>query len=221
MNSSPACKARFYTPYVRLVAVDDEPHISARWRQWRREIDLDEYENRWDRREADGEDVHGEADFVDRYAKQRVLDAGCGMGRVGLELARRGYDVVGVDNDPEMLERAKSKNSDAQWVLGDLSQIAFDTPFDTIVLAGNVLVFVEPARRHLVVPNLVQYLTPGGHLIAGSEFAPGFDLAGYDDWCYFADLELIERYGAWDRQPFNQDRDYAVSVHRLPADGEP
>ena len=192
----------------------DQFPVSERWRQWRRQTDLDEYEARWDRLESQGEQVHGEADFVGRYAAKRVLDAGCGMGRVGLELARRGYDVVGVDNDDDMLRRARARGTDASWVLGDLTSIRFEQPFDTIVLAGDVLVFVEPSRRHLVVPNLVEALVEGGNLICGSSFSPPYDLRGYDEWCHHAGLELIERYGTWERDPYRENRNYAVSVHR-------
>lgn len=195
--------------------------LSERWRQWRQQVDLDEYEARWDHLASQGKQVHGEADFVDRYAVERVLDAGCGMGRVGLELARRGYDVVGVDNDDDMLERARAKATEATWLLGDITSIRFDRPFDTIVLAGDVLPFVEPSRRHLVVPNLAQALVEGGHLICGSSFAPPYDLRGYDDWCHHAGLELIERYGTWERDPYHDDRNYAVSVHRARSTGDP
>ena len=41
--------------------------------------------------------------------RRRVLDAGCGTGRVAIELARRGIEVVGVDADPDMLERARRR----------------------------------------------------------------------------------------------------------------
>src|SRR5919204_5229355 len=50
-----------------------------------------------------GENVHGEADFVESFHPGSVLDAGCGTGRVAIELARRGIEVVGVDLDPGML----------------------------------------------------------------------------------------------------------------------
>ncbi len=189
--------------------------FSERWRRWRQQTDLDEYEARWDRLESQGEKVHGEADFVDRYAVARVLDAGCGMGRVGRELARRGHEVVGVDNDCDMLERARARRTDATWLLGDLTSMRFDRPFDTIVLAGNVLLFVEPSRRHLVVPNLAEALVEGGHLIWGSSYSSADDLRRYDEWCHHADLELIERYGTWERDPYRDDGNYAVSVHRL------
>ena len=187
---------------------------SERWRNWRRNIDLNEYDARWERLESQGKNVHGEADFVDRYASKRVLDAGCGTGRVGVELSRRGYDVVGVDNDVEMIQRARAKDSDATWLLGDLTSIQFEQTFDTIVLAGDVLIFVEPSRRHLVVPTLAAALDDGGYLICGSSFSPPYDLSGYDDWCFHADLNLIERYGTWERDPYREQTNYAVSVHR-------
>ena len=55
------------------------------------------YDERWRRMEAAGVNPHGEADFVFSYGPRSVLDAGCGTGRVAIELARRGLDVVGTD----------------------------------------------------------------------------------------------------------------------------
>jgi 2-polyprenyl-3-methyl-5-hydroxy-6-metoxy-1,4-benzoquinol methylase len=71
---------------------------SNRWLR-ERSIDPDAYDATYERRAAAGENVHGEADFVQRFAPASVLDAGCGTGRVGRELARRGLDVAGVDID--------------------------------------------------------------------------------------------------------------------------
>jgi 2-polyprenyl-3-methyl-5-hydroxy-6-metoxy-1,4-benzoquinol methylase len=52
--------------------------------------------------------MHGEATFVEGLGVRRVLDAGCGTGRVAIELARRGLDVVGLDADPGMLSAARA-----------------------------------------------------------------------------------------------------------------
>src|SRR5207248_462358 len=82
----------------------------------------------YDRRFADvaatGADMHGEATFVESLGVRNVLDAGCGTGRVAIELARRGLDVVGLDADPGMLSAARDKAPELEWVEGDLS--AFD-----------------------------------------------------------------------------------------------
>ena len=63
--------------------------------------DGDEYQARFDSLAARGVDVHGEVAFVLGLdpAPASVLDAGCGTGRVAIELARRGVEVVGVDVD--------------------------------------------------------------------------------------------------------------------------
>ena len=63
----------------------------------------------WRALAAEGKSIHGEADLVCRFEPGSVLDAGCGTGRVAIELAARGIDVVGVDLDPAMLDHARLK----------------------------------------------------------------------------------------------------------------
>ena len=74
---------------------------------------------------AAGEDVHGEANLVARLAPTggRILDAGCGTGRVAVELDRRGFDVVGVDVDTSMLRVARRHAPQVQWVEADLAAL--------------------------------------------------------------------------------------------------
>ena len=91
------------------------------WAQWRRQVDLDGYDERWARMAAAGENPHGEADLVCRFDPATVLDGGCGTGRVAIELARRGIDVVGVDLDTDMLARARAKAPELTWVEADLA----------------------------------------------------------------------------------------------------
>jgi SAM-dependent methyltransferase len=74
------------------------------------------YDDRWTELSARGENVHGEADLVSSLDPRSVLDAGCGTGRVAIELFRRGLDVVGVDLDPSMLARARAKAPGLPWV---------------------------------------------------------------------------------------------------------
>jgi len=65
-----------------------------------------------------------------------VLDAGCGTGRVAIELARRGVDVIGVDLDAGMLEQARQKAPDLDWIDGDLATVDLARHFDVVVLAA-------------------------------------------------------------------------------------
>ncbi|MFM2071639.1 MAG: hypothetical protein RLZZ623_1902, partial [Actinomycetota bacterium] len=85
-------------------ANDDGHPVSPQWTGWRKAIDLDEYEARFT-----DHDAHGEADCIAAFGPATVLDAGCGTGRVAMELHRRGIDVVGVDLDADMLERARRR----------------------------------------------------------------------------------------------------------------
>ena len=174
------------------------------------------YDERWRRMQARGEWVHGEADLVCWFEPGRVLDAGCGTGRVAIELDRRGVDVVGVDIDKSMLDEATSKAPHLQWMLGDLVDVQCSQQFDLVVMAGNVMVFVEAGTEAAVVANMAEHLVDGGRLVTG--FQTGFTpltFADYDRHAARAGLELEYRWATWDREPFDNGR-YAVTVHRKP-----
>jgi SAM-dependent methyltransferase len=70
------------------MAAFDPRIVSERWADWRARVDLDEYDQRWVRMEESGRASHGEADLIAALGVAPVLDAGCGMGRVAIELAR-------------------------------------------------------------------------------------------------------------------------------------
>jgi SAM-dependent methyltransferase len=183
------------------------------WPTWRREIDLDAYEQRWEGLAAAGIDVHGEVELVQTYAPHTVLDAGCGTGRVAIELARRGVAVVGVDGDPDMIDAAHAKAPDLCWVVADLAELALAQRFDVVLLAGNVVPYVAADRRASAVAACARHLAPGGLLVAGFALRPGWpDLGAYDGWCAAAGLDLAERWSTWDRAPY-AGGDYAVSAH--------
>lgn len=175
----------------------------------------DRYDSSYERRAAAGEDVHGEADFVVGYRPGSVLDAGCGTGRVGRELHRRGVAVVGVDLDGEMLETARRKSPQVDWQVGDLAHIRLGREFDVVLMAGNVINFAAPASRPQVIANLASHLRPGGLLIDGhSLVGGGVSVDSYDTWAVEAGLILVERFATWDRDPFREAGDWAVSVFR-------
>ena len=176
-----------------------------------------DYDERWARMAAAGRSVHGEADFVCRYEPDTVLDAGCGTGRVAIELAARGIDVVGVDLDAAMLAEARTKAPSLNWVDGSIETIALDREFDVVVMAGNVMIFVRPGSETTVVANLADHLASEGVLISGFQLDRGYDLARYDADCAAAGLVLVERFATWDGSPFVSGGGYAVSVHRRTA----
>lgn len=175
------------------------------------------YAERFDRLEASGASVHGEADFVAALHPASVLDAGCGTGRVGIELGRRGLDVCGVDRDPAMLAVARERSPEVGWFEADLAAPDLDLGrrFDVVVAAGNVMIFVDAGTEGAVVANLARHLEADGALVAGFQLEPrGLTLARYDEVASAAGLVLTDRFATWDRQPFAPGGAYAVSVHR-------
>lgn len=175
------------------------------------------YDRRFEALAASGADMHGEASFVESFGAGSVLDAGCGTGRVAIELSRRGLYVVGVDMDPGMLEVARQKAPGLPWIEGDLAdaEVVPDRLFDVVVMAGNVLIFVAPGTEGRVVSNMAAHLAPGGRLVAGYSLAPGgFSVERHDELAAASGLTLEERWSTWDRRPFTQTSTYAVSVHR-------
>jgi SAM-dependent methyltransferase len=175
----------------------------------------DDYDARFERLAASGADVHGEADLVASLAPgPRVLDAGCGTGRVGIELDRRGFEVVGTDLDARMLEAARRKAPHLPWVEADLASLALDDAFDVVVLAGNVLIFVAPGAEPDAVARCADHLVPGGLLVAGFSIRRGgYDHEALDAHAADVGLELVHRWSTWDRGDW-RGGDYQVSVHR-------
>ena len=192
------------------------PDSSNRWLQ-ERNVSGDIYDATYERRAAAGENVHGEADFVERFAPASVLDAGCGTGRVGRELARRGLDVVGVDLDPAMLATAQRKAPGVDWRLANLATVALARLFDAVVMAGNVMIFLAPGTEQEVTANMARHLRPGGLLIAGFQIMPArLTVERYDELAEAAGLVLAERWATWDGDAWNEGGGYQVSVHRRP-----
>jgi 2-polyprenyl-3-methyl-5-hydroxy-6-metoxy-1,4-benzoquinol methylase len=117
---------------------------------------------------ASGADVHGEATFCAALVRPgaRVLDAGCGTGRVAIRLAEQGFHVVGLDVDDSMIAVAREQAPGLTWVPGDLvdtsSLLADQDPFDLVVLAGNVVPLVAEGALADVVRSVGAVLAPAG-----------------------------------------------------------
>lgn len=187
------------------------------------------YQARFDTLAEQGVDVHGEASLVRSLNPRSVLDAGCGSGRVAIELARHGIDVVGVDVDASMIAEARRRSPGLTWVQADLATLDLGRVFDVVVLAGNVPLFCPVADRRALVTACASHVSTTGALVAGFQLDRvlgarirvdrGYALEDYDQACHEAGLSLSDRWATWDRQPFVVGGDYAVSVHRRrPAD---
>ena len=174
---------------------------------------------------AEGADLHGEARLVDAMLRRgaRVLDAGCGPGRVGSRLAELGHDVVGVDLDPVLIAAAEHDHPGPRWIVGDLAELdlpanGVDTGFDVVVCAGNVMGFLDPVTRRQVLANLRSVLAPGGRIVTG--FGSGGD---YPFGEFFDDVEQVGlvaelRFSTWDLRPFTAGSEFLVAVLAPPRD---
>ena len=169
----------------------------------------------------EGNDLVGEARLIDTMASRgsRILDAGCGPGRVGGYLAEVGHQVVGVDVDPVLIQAAEEDHPGPQWLVNDLAELdlparGFDEPFDLIVSAGNVMAFLAPSTRVTVLERLRAHLRDDGRAVIG--FGAGRDYA-FDEFLEnaatagFAQDLLLE---SWDVRPFTDKSEFLVAVLR-------
>jgi SAM-dependent methyltransferase len=176
--------------------------------------DGDDYQARFDRLAASGSDVHGEATFVRAFGPASVLDAGCGTGRVAIELARHGIEVVGVDVDPSMLATARRQAPDLPWVASDLAALDLGRVFDVVVMAGNVPLFTPPGTHAALVAGVARHLADNGLLVAGFSLDRGYSVEDHDAHAAAAGLTPAERFATWERGPWFDGADYVVAVHR-------
>lgn len=175
--------------------------------------------------EAKGVDVHGEARLVEvlRPAPARVLDAGCGTGRIAARLAGRGYGVVGCDLDARMIEVARRDHPALEWHILDLAELdAADlgAPFDVVLLAGNVIPFLDPGTLEQVAAGVARHLREDGIVVAGF----GLDENNLPAGCTPVPLSAVDaamaaagltgkaRWSTWDQAPYDNGG-YVVTVH--------
>ena len=179
----------------------------------------DWYVERFRTMAARGDDLAGEARLIDAMVGRgaRVLDAGCGPGRVGAFLAEAGHDVVGVDVDPLLIAAAERDHPGPTWLVGDLAELdlpsrGVEAGFDAVVCAGNVMTFLAPSTRRAVLAALA------GHLALDGRVAVGFGAnRGYAFDEFFADAEASGLapdllLSTWDLRPFTDESDFLVAV---------
>ncbi|UXA08118.1 class I SAM-dependent methyltransferase [Mycobacterium sp. SMC-2] len=168
-----------------------------------------------------GDDLAGEARFVDAMAPRgaRILDAGCGPGRLGGYLTAAGHHVVGVDVDPALIEAAEHDHPGPRWLVGDLAELDLPArgiaePFDVIVSAGNVMTFLAPSTRRRVLGRLRAHLRDDGRAAIGFGAGRDYEFGEFLDDAAAAGLKPDLLLSAWDLRPFTDDSDFLVAVLR-------
>lgn len=181
------------------------------------------YIDRFRRMAADGADLAGEARLLDAIVARgaRILDAGCGPGRVGAELAARGHTVVGVDIDPELIAAAVADHPGPTWMVGDLAGLDLPArgepdPFDAAIIAGNVMAFVAPGSEAQVLARVARHVRPDGVVVVGFGTERGYAVADFDTHAAAAGLEREQRFATWDLRPWHASSTFVVTVLRRP-----
>ncbi|MEP7762502.1 class I SAM-dependent methyltransferase [Sanguibacter sp. 25GB23B1] len=195
------------TPTVWETIVQENPQHST----W--------YVERFRAMAAQGHDLAGEARMIDAMLPRgsRVLDAGCGPGRVGAALAAAGHEVVGVDVDPVLVAAATEDHPDQTWIVGDLAELdlpaaGVSEPFDAIVCAGNVMTFVAPDTHAEVLRRMRAHLRPDGRAVIGFGAGRGYAFEAFLDDARTVGLVVDATFSTWDLRPFADDSGFIVAV---------
>lgn len=117
------------------------------------------------------------ADFIEEILKREcktrpelVLDLGCGTGKMTIELARRGYDMTGIDYSPEMLDIARSEaeneGHDVLWLCQDMREFELYGTVDAAVSCLDCINHLEDEDDLIKCFSLMHnYLVPDGIFI--------------------------------------------------------
>jgi len=186
----------------------------------------DFYVDRFAREYAEGTDLEGEARFVDVLAprRARVLDGGCGTGRVAAALHRMGHTAVGVDRDGGLIRIAADRYPGPTFATADLLALTpallhdagAPTAFDVIVLAGNVLVYVAPGTERAVLEVVTGLLATDGRIVAGFATDRDYRVGDLDRDAEAAGLALEHRFATWHLDRWTDNAEWAVTVLRRP-----
>ncbi len=125
---------------------------------------------------ASMERIRAEIDALESHLRgigaNRLVDAGCAVGLHTQELARRGFDVIGVDISEEMIQegrrRAAALGVELRLERMDLEQVGVLGPrgFDAVICLGNTMAYAHtPARRRAALRAFARALRPGGLLV--------------------------------------------------------
>jgi ubiquinone/menaquinone biosynthesis C-methylase UbiE len=120
-------------------------------------------------------DWPGEIDFYQALAsevhaqRRGVLEVACGTGRVAIQLAKLGGDVVGLDLSPAMLALAREKSAavkNVRWIQADMTSFDLGEAFGLVIIPAHSFQFMlTPADQLSCLESISRHLAPGGSIV--------------------------------------------------------
>jgi SAM-dependent methyltransferase len=114
----------------------------------------------------------GDVAFYQRQCEsaRRILELGCGDGRVLTQLRRKGRTLVGLDRDPAMLRLAEKRfppsfGPSPRWQLGDMADFHLPGRFDAILIPFSGFFCLSPRKKRYCLRCVARHLAPGGRLV--------------------------------------------------------
>lgn len=195
------------------------------------------YRDRFRQMAAQGADLAGEARMIDAMVPRgsRILDLGCGGGRLGGYLHRQGHHVTGIDIDPVLIEAAHEDHPGPIWLVDDLVTFALTVDdsglvtnsslnsktaaaeaavaeFDVVVSAGNVLTFLADGSHGLALRRTAAHLAPEGRAVFGFGLERGYHFDQFTSDLTSAGLKTEVLLSSWDLRPFDSDSGFLVAI---------
>lgn len=142
-------------------------------KQWYEEL-FENYANKYDK-EGFTQGTINECDFIEKeinFDKTiQILDIGCGTGRHTIELAKRGYNITGIDLSGAQLQRAREKARENKLnvalIQADARKLAFKNEFDLVIMLceGSFPLMETDEMNFEILQNAANALKPNGKLI--------------------------------------------------------
>ena len=109
------------------------------------------------------------ADAIDASPGAQLLDVGCGYGRHAMELAARGFHVVGLDSSLPLLLRgadeAQRRGLTINFIHGDMRELTFDSQFDAAYCLFSTFGYFDDETNKKTAQNIARALKPGARFV--------------------------------------------------------
>lgn len=148
-------------------------NVSGKPKMWYEQM-FEDYGEEYDK-ESFTKGTVGECDFIEKEINHnrnvRILDIGCGTGRHALELARRGYDVTGIDLSERQIsiarEKAGKENLDVRFIRADARELDFKDEFELVIMMceGGFPLMETDEMNFAILQNAADALKEGGKFI--------------------------------------------------------